>query len=157
MSNLRIGTAVVVVACLAATVGAAAAADPDTRGRYTMSPTEDGVVRLDTHTGAMALCRRQDGGWACKAMDDDQRRLMEEIDRLKSENELLKAQVEDFEATMGLDDNDQGASKPTTRLTLPSEQDVDKAFDYLERMLEKLHDRMEQLEKKHGPKGETEL
>ncbi len=69
-----------------------------------MSPTEDGVVRRDTPTGARARCRRQEGGWACRAMDDDQRRLMDEIDRLKSENELLKAQVEDFEATMGLDD-----------------------------------------------------
>jgi hypothetical protein len=155
MSRSSFRSAVVAVACLAATAGAAAA-DPDTRGRYTMSPTEDGVVRLDTHTGAMALCRRQAGSWACKDMDDDQQRLMKEVDRLKNENELLRAQVEDFEATMGLGDND-GASKPTTKLTLPSEQDVDKAFDYLERMLEKLHDRMEKLEKKHGPKGETEL
>jgi ribosome-associated translation inhibitor RaiA len=34
---------------------------------------------------------------------------------------------------------------------------VDKAFDYLERMLKKLHERMEKLEEKHGRKPETAL
>jgi ribosome-associated translation inhibitor RaiA len=34
---------------------------------------------------------------------------------------------------------------------------VDKAFDYFERMLNKLHERMEKLEKEHGRKPDTAL
>jgi DNA repair exonuclease SbcCD ATPase subunit len=147
-----------VVALVALTVcfgpGSVAA---ETGGRYTMSPTEDGMVRLDTQTGAMALCRRKDGAWACEDMEDSQRTLMGEIDKLRTENKSLKEQVEHLEETLGLGQTETDAPGPSAKLTLPSEADVDKAFDYLERMLNKLHERMEKLEEKHGRKPETEL
>ncbi|HEY7669228.1 MAG TPA: hypothetical protein VH852_01190 [Hyphomicrobium sp.] len=129
----------------------------DTSGRYTMSPTEGGVVRLDTQTGAMALCRRKDDAWACEDMNDSQRTLMSEIDKLKTENNSLKEQVQQLEETLGLTEKQADAPAPTAKLMLPSEEDVDKAFDYLERMLKKLHERMEKLEEKHGRKPETAL
>lgn len=123
----------------------------DKGGRYTMSPTDDGVVRLDTRTGAMALCTRKTDHWVCEDMEDSQRRLMREIDKLRADNELLKAQVEHLEETLGLADNQADAAKPgATMPALPSEQDVDKAFDYLEGMLKKLRDRMEKLNKEHS-------
>lgn len=151
-------SAALVVALVALTVcfgpGAVAA---DTGGRYTMSTTEDGVVRLDTQTGAMALCRRKDGAWACEDMEDSQRTLMSEIDKLRAENKSLKEQVEHLEETLGLGDTETGPPGPSAKLTLPSEADVDKAFDYLERMLGKLQERMKKLEEKHGRKPETEL
>jgi cell division protein FtsB len=133
-----------------------ASAMAETGGRYTMSPTEDGVVRLDTQTGAMALCQRKDGAWACEDMDDSQRTLMGEIDKLRAENKSLKDQVEHLEETLGLGESPTDAPAPSAKLTLPSEADVDKAFDYLERMLNKLHERMEKLEEKRR-KPETEL
>ena len=40
---------------------------------------------------------------------------------------------------------------------LPTEADVDKAFDYLERMLDKLHERIEKFEKKHAHGDGTAL
>jgi len=43
---------------------------------------------------------------------------------------------------------------PTTKFELPSEKDVDRAFDYLEGMLSKLRERMEKLEKQHHGRGE---
>ncbi len=136
---------------------ASALAADDASGRYTMSPTEDGVVRLDTQTGAMALRRRKDDAWACEDMDDSQRRLVNEIDKLRTENKVLKDQVEQLEATLDLGENRSDAPSPSTKLVLPSEADVDKAFDYFERMLDKLHERMEKLEEKHGRKPETAL
>jgi hypothetical protein len=136
---------------------AAAVATDDTSGRYTMSPTEDGVVRLDTQTGAMALCQRKDGAWACEDMDDSQRTLMNEIDKLRAENKSLKDQVDHLEETLGLGENQSDPPSPSTKLVLPSEADVDKAFDYFERMLNKLHERMEKLEEKHGRKPDTAL
>jgi chromosome segregation ATPase len=137
--------------------GAGLAAD-EPAGRYTMSPTEGGMVRLDTQTGAMALCRRNDDKWACADMDDSQRTLMSEIDKLRAENKSLKDQVQHLEETLGLGENQmEAAPGPSAKLVLPSEQDVDKAFDYFERMLNKLHERMEKLEKEHGRKPDTAL
>ena len=75
---------------------------------------------------------------------------MDEIERLQSENKSLKAQVDHLEETLGLGEGQADAAKPGTKLTLPTEQDVDKAFDYFERMLNKLHERMDKLEKKRG-------
>ncbi len=129
----------------------------DTSGRYTMSTTEDGVVRLDTQTGAMALCQRKDGKWACEDMDDSQRTLMSENDKLKAENKSLKDQVDHLEETLGLGENQAETPSPGAKLVLPSEADVDKAFDYFERMLNKLHERMDKLEKEHGRKPDTAL
>lgn len=137
--------------------GAAVAADEADGGRYTMSATKDGVMRLDTHTGAMALCQRQAGRWSCQDMDDSQRLLMAEIDKLQTENEHLRNQVEDLEKTLGLNEGSSDTPKPATKFALPSEDDVDKAFDYLEGMLNKLRDRMEKLKDEHERSGGTAL
>jgi hypothetical protein len=150
------------MACLVALaiLPVAAGAKDESAGRYTMSPTEDGVVRLDKQTGAMALCRRRDDAWACESMDDNQnqRALKDEVETLRAENKFLKDQVQQLEETLGLGENQSNApSSPSSKLVLPSEADVDKAFDYFERMLDKLHERMEKLEKKHGDKPETAL
>jgi uncharacterized protein (UPF0335 family) len=131
-------------------VPAACLAAAENGGRYTMSPTEDGVVRLDTMTGAMALCTRKADRWACEDMDDSQRLLMREIEKLQAENKSLKDQVEQLEETLGLGENQADAPKPGTKFALPSEADVDKAFDYLEGMLKKLRERMEKLEEEQG-------
>ena len=124
-----------------AVISAHGAAAEDESGRYTMQQTDDGIVRLDTETGAMSLCKRSDGRWSCESMEDSQRALMRENDRLKAENRALKAQMEDMDQLLGLGEDGQSDSPSTPKshtYKLPSEQDVDKAFDYLEAMLEKL-------------------
>jgi hypothetical protein len=40
-------------------------------GRYAMSATPDGVLRLDTRTGAMSTCSNSAAGWACYAIPDE--------------------------------------------------------------------------------------
>jgi len=157
MYTTRYATRLIVGMVALAILPAAACAEDETGGRYTMSPTEDGVVRLDTQTGAMALCRRKDEAWACENMEDSQRILMRENDKLRAKNKFLKDQVEQLEGTLGLGENQSDAPSPSTKLVLPSEADVDKAFDYFERMLDKLHERMKKLEEKHGGKPETAL
>jgi hypothetical protein len=131
-------------------MSAASPAAEEGGGRYSMSPTDDGVVRLDTRTGAMALCTRKDERWACEDMNDSQRVLMSEIEKLQAENKSLKEQVEHLEQTLGLGENGADAAKPGTTLTLPSEEEVDKAFDFLEGVLGKLRERIEKLKKEHG-------
>jgi hypothetical protein len=156
---MRVSCLAILMVALASIPGAGQAAD-DAGHRYTMTPSEGGVVRLDTQTGAMALCTRKDGRWACEDMNDSQRALRDEIDKLQAENKSLKGQVEHLEATLGLGENgDKNAEEPKTthQLTLPTEQDVDRAFDYLETMLKKFRDRMERLKQEHDRKPGTAL
>ena len=60
----------------------ALAADETRAGRYTMTPADGGFIRLDTLSGAMALCAKQDSEWACKPMPDTQQSQSRDIERL---------------------------------------------------------------------------
>ena len=67
---------------------------PDTEnGRYALSPVTDGVIRLDTRTGAVSTCNNTGTGWACYAIPDERAALDAEIGRLQADNEKLKAQL----------------------------------------------------------------
>ena len=39
-------------------------------GRYELHRTDDGFMRLDTETGSVAHCRKQDSKWECDNLDD---------------------------------------------------------------------------------------
>jgi hypothetical protein len=80
--------------CLAAAGPALAGAAPDTEnGRYALSPSGDGVLRLDTRTGAVSTCSNNGAGWACYAVPDERAALDAEIGRLQADNEKLKAEL----------------------------------------------------------------
>lgn len=132
---------------------AATAAD-ERSGRYTMSPTEGGFVRLDTETGSMSLCARKENKWACEPMPDGQQALEREIKELKAENDRLKDEIRQMEEMLLAEGKSPGGPPVGSKgqLELPSEQDVDKAFDYLERMMRKFRDRLKKLDEpeKHG-------
>ncbi len=136
-------------------VHAADPASPARAGRYTMSPADGGFVRLDTLTGAMAMCRRSGTGaeadWACEDMRDESAKLRADNERLLAENAALKAENRRLEETLlGPDPKDgerNGTSRPGPAFKLPSEQDVDQAFSYLQGMLKKFREKLEELEK----------
>ena len=70
---------------------AAAQTTPDTdNGRYTLSRTDDGYLRLDQQTGHVSVCTRRDLGWACHPVPDERSALEEEIARLQRDNAALK-------------------------------------------------------------------
>ncbi len=84
-------------------LGAAAAAEsmPDTEnGRYALSPVTDGVIRLDTRTGAVSTCTNGANGWACYAVPDERAALDAEIGRLEADNEKLKSELAAREPTV---------------------------------------------------------
>ena len=90
-----------VVVCSAQRRGACAQSMPDTEnGRYALSPTADGVLRLDTRTGAVSTCNNSGAGWACYAVPDERAALDAEIGRLQADNEKLKAQLAAREPTV---------------------------------------------------------
>ena len=78
---------------------------PDTEnGRYALSPVADGVIRLDTRTGAVSTCNNTGTGWACYAAPDERAALDAEIGRLQADNEKLKAQLAAREPTVARQD-----------------------------------------------------
>ena len=88
-------TCAIIVALLCLTVPALAEDDmPDSEhGRYSFSKVADGVVRLDTQTGAVSVCSQRTVGWVCQAAPDDRTVLEGEIARLRTENATLKQQL----------------------------------------------------------------
>jgi hypothetical protein len=63
------------LAATAVAFGAAAAlaqSMPDAEnGRYVLSPIPDGVLRLDSRTGAVSTCSNNGNGWACYTAPDE--------------------------------------------------------------------------------------
>lgn len=153
---LKTAAAAALVAGLAA-AGLAASAASDEPGRYSMSPADGGFVRLDRQTGAMTFCTKADAAWSCTPMADAQQTTNGEIDRLEAENKSLKADKRHLEEMLGMADPDKpGAASPNTGsisppMKIPSEQDVDQAFDYFEGMMKKFRERMKKLEGETKP------
>lgn len=142
-------------------VAAPALAAEDPGARFSMTPSDDGFMRLDKQTGAVSMCRKQNGDWACKALPDDQKALQDQIGKLEQENRTLKDENRRLEDVMGLNpesakpgpDTGQGSGSGsgTGSMPLPSEKDVDKAFDYVEGMLKKFRDRLKKLDESLVP------
>jgi septal ring factor EnvC (AmiA/AmiB activator) len=99
-------------AVLALAAPAGAQSTPDTEnGRYTFSPTADGVLRLDTRTGGIASCHNRVAGWSCYAVPDERAALDTEIGKLQRENSQLKDDLARFKAEQTRFDRDIAALK----------------------------------------------
>src|SRR6266852_6499296 len=111
-------------------IGAATAQPmPNTEnGHYSLSPVADGVIRLDTRTGAVSTCSNTGMGWACYAAPDERAALDVEIGRLQAENEKLKAQLAEREPTV------------TGKIDepMPSDRDMDRMMSFLEQAWRRL-------------------
>ena len=146
----------ILAAALAASFGGAAFAQsaPDTEnGRYALWSAADGVVRLDTRTGAVSICNNSSGaGWACYTVPDERAALDTEIGRLQADNEKLKAQLAAREPTItgkieeALPKSDSlKTAEPKVadggrkiEIPLPSDQDMDRMMSFLEKAWRRL-------------------
>lgn len=138
---------------------ASVSAQPAERpGRFSMAPAEGGgFVRLDTDTGAMAICQRTDSDWTCRDIHDADRQLLLERNRLATENKQLKSDLRRLEDLVVANSNKGLAPKgdrQVDRFSLPSEEEVDKALSYVERMFRKFREKLNQLE---GSRGAQQL
>ena len=116
-----------------------AQATPDNEnGRYSSYLLADGVVRLDTRTGQMSRCSRNDSGWACTTIPDERAALEAEIARLQDQNVKLKKEL----LTRGLpvpEISRPSIAKPEApELKLPSDADVDKILSFFEKVWRRL-------------------
>ena len=139
----------------------AAQSAPDSEnGRYSMTPIPDGVLRLDTRTGTVSTCTRNDSGWACYAVPDERAALDAEIGRLQSEVEKLKGQLAAGPTVSGKIDEALPKSDPLKKaepkvakgdrkleIPLPSDQDLDRAMSFLEKAWRRLIDMANRVQK----------
>jgi hypothetical protein len=154
--------ATVLFLCLGGIGAAAAQAVPDSEnGRYALSPVADGVIRLDTRTGAVSTCANSGAGWACYAVPDERAALDAEIGRLQVDNEKLKADLATREPAVtgkieeALPKAD-SLKKPEPKVAdgerkieipLPSDRDMDRVMSFLERAWRRLLDMANQMQK----------
>ncbi len=136
---------------ITASVAAPPSGEAERPGRYSMQPTDGGFLRLDTVTGDVSLCARSAQTFECKPVKDD-RDLQSETARLSTENKEFRAEIKRLEDMLGLDG---GAHQGKNRgkFELPTEEDVDKALSYVERMFKKFRDKMKEFDAEGGRPG----
>ena len=146
---------IILGALFLAGIGAAAAAEPDSEnGRYTFTPSADGMIRLDSKTGTVSNCNNSPAGWACYAVPDERKALDEEIGRLQAENDKLKAQLAAREpAKNDAKGGDKQAAPDVAdgqrkiEIPLPSDQDMDRVMSFLQRAWKRLIEMANQVQK----------
>jgi hypothetical protein len=146
---------------------AVAQTKPDAEnGHYALSPVADGVIKLDTRTGAVSTCNNTGTGWACYAVPDERAALDAEIGRLQADNEKLKDQLAAREPTVtgkveeslpkeSLPKAD-SLKKPEPKVAdgerkieipLPSDRDMDRVMSFLEQAWRRLVDMANRMQK----------
>jgi hypothetical protein len=136
---LMVGTKMALPA-FAQTVDSAKVAPDNENGRFSMSPVADGVMRLDTRTGLVSLCRKRTDNWACEAVADDRAAYEKEIGRLQEK-------VNRLESELGRGTNKQ------TELKLPSDAEVDRVMKFFENIFRRFIGMMESLQREKQEKG----
>ena len=148
--------------CIGVSSAAAVPSMPDTEnGRYSLAPVADGVLRLDSRTGAVSTCTNNGTGWACYAVPDERAALDAEIGRLQAENEKLKAELAAREPTVAgkideplpkTDSLKKAEPKAADgerkiEIPLPSDRDMDRVVSFLEQAWRRLIDMANRLQK----------
>jgi hypothetical protein len=68
-------------------------------GRFSLRRVDGGFLRFDSHTGQVAYCNSQRGGWSCEAVPESRAALEKEVEQLRAEiaalQDKLKAQQEE--------------------------------------------------------------
>lgn len=101
----------------------AGSAHAEGEGRYRMDKTDSGLVRLDTVTGEVSLCREQEGQIVCRMAADERAAFEKELD-------LLTARIEALEKSAA---TSQTGAKPS----LPTDEEIDRTMTVMEKMMQR--------------------
>ncbi len=86
---------IAVVAVLGLVAWPAAADDPQPdHGRYSVLPSSDGFIRIDTVTGAVSHCGKREGAWYCDVLIEDRGLMERRLDALTAQIAALADRIE---------------------------------------------------------------
>ena len=152
---IQIGMASAVLAALLMMPASAEELAPDSQGgRYVFSKQASGFVRLDTQSGAVALCSEQPVGWACQMAPEDRTVLENEIARVQSENAALKKVLlaHGLSLPAGVAPDAPSAQNDST-LHLPSDAEIDRALAFVGHVWQRFIDALARAQKQVFNKG----
>lgn len=137
MPNYSLSAVLVIVAGLS---GPAIAEDA-LANRFQMEKTENGIVRLDTVTGAMTLCVEKDGAIACAPgshppADVDQARIAD----LEARIAALETRLKELQA-----------KKPSTTDGIPDDGEIDRAVEAMQKFMRGFFGMVDELRKDFEP------
>jgi|SRR6266516_1887097 hypothetical protein len=123
---------------------------PDSEhGRFTFKQVSDGLLRLDTSSGAVALCSKRAVGWACQTVPEDRVALESEIARLQDENTALKREfiAHGLSLPNGIKTPPGSPKSGDQDLRMPSDADLDRAMSFLEKAWRRLVEMVQRLQR----------
>ena len=106
-------------------------------GRFALDRVDNGVVRLDTRTGAMSLCQEKDGDLVCRMAADERAAYEEQLERLEK-------RVASLETRMASN----GPNLTPPREPLPSDAEVDRSIGIMERFMRSFFGLVEEFKSK---------
>jgi hypothetical protein len=130
---MRLFAILVSVCALAAIAGLASAEETD---RYRLEKSDTGYVRMDTVTGEMSICEERSGQLVCKLAADERAAFQQDIDRLQAKLDAVEDRVAKLEAR---------PSGPEA--LLPSDEQVDKGIDIMEKFFRSFMGIVKELDK----------
>ena len=150
--SMAMAIAVAATVFIGAAIGPALADEPapDTEGgRYVFSKQANGFLRLDTQSGAVALCNEQPVGWACQAAPEDRAVFEREIARLQNENAALKRALlaHGLSLPPGVVAPDAAAGSNDVTLHLPSDAEIDRAIAFVGHVWQRFMDAIARAQK----------
>ena len=104
--------------------------------RFTLERTESGFVRLDRETGAVSLCRDQDGTLTCRMAADERAAYEKEL-------ELLTGRITALERRLD--------ALPSSK-ALPAEAEIEQGLSVMERFMRRFMEIIEEFtSERHNP------
>lgn len=99
-------------------------------GRFQLERSGDHFIRLDRRSGAMSICRDQEGNLVCRMAADERAAYEDELDRLSE-------RVSKLEKTVAVSDGS----------VLPDDADVDRALGIMQKFMRGFMDMTRELRK----------
>jgi len=124
--------------------GLAGSARSEEVDRYRLEKTETGYVRMDTQTGEMSICEEKTGQLVCRMAADERSALQDQLERLQARLDAMDARVTKLEAQPSI-----------PQVLLPSDEEVDKSFDLMEKFFHRFMGIVKDLDKEDAQQQRT--
>ncbi|OQP85853.1 hypothetical protein BTR14_13825 [Rhizobium rhizosphaerae] len=112
-------------------------AEEPAAGRYRMERGERGLIRLDTATGEVSLCRENGETVTCRMAADERAAFERELDDLTRRVEALEKA-------------ERQAPPPRPSANLPTDAEIDRSIGIMERWMRSFFDMVQSFENRSG-------